>query len=117
MSELDTALTSLRRHSGVDHLILLGRDGLVVQHLGDGEADEESIAARVPGIESACRALGSAARKGAFTTAVIEYEHGVAIVVSLKGDLLLAALVQPGVGFAPLLRDLRRERERFMELL
>lgn len=117
MSQLDTALAELRGHPGVAQLILLGRDGLVVQSTGAGEMDEESVAARIPGIEAACRELGRTGLLGTFSTAVMEYEHGVAIVVSLQEDLLLAALVEPGVGFAPLLRDLRRQRENLAELL
>ena len=117
MSELDAALSDLRNQPGVDHIILLGSDGLVVQHLGADAGDEEGVAARVPGIEAACRALGEASGRGSFMTAVVEYERGVAIVVSLPGDLMLAALVQPGVGFAPLLREIRRNRDTLIELL
>jgi predicted regulator of Ras-like GTPase activity (Roadblock/LC7/MglB family) len=117
MSELEAALANLRQHPGVDHLILLGRDGLLIQHVGPDGGDEEAIAARVPEIDAACAALGTAAERGSFATAVLEYEHGVAIVVTLPGDLLLAALIRPDVGFAPLLRDLRRQRERLSELL
>lgn len=117
VSELEATLTELRNHPGVDHVILLGTDGLVVQHLGSGSGDEEGVAARIPGIETACSSLGAAARRGPFTTAVIEYEMGVAVVVSLPGDLLLAALLRSGVGFAPLLKDLRGKRNRLVELL
>jgi predicted regulator of Ras-like GTPase activity (Roadblock/LC7/MglB family) len=117
MSELDTALAELRAHPGVDHLILLGRDGLVIQHLGSGEGDEETVAARVPGIVVAARGLGAAASRGSFITAVLEYDSGVAIIVALPGDLLLAALVRRDVGFAPLLRQLRRQRDRLGQLL
>jgi predicted regulator of Ras-like GTPase activity (Roadblock/LC7/MglB family) len=117
MSELDAVLADLRGHPGVDHLILLGRDGLVVRHIGHRDGDEEAVAARVPGVEAACRALGAAASRGSFTTAVVEFEQGVAIVVSLPGELLLAALVRPDVGFAPLLREVRRSRQRLADLL
>jgi predicted regulator of Ras-like GTPase activity (Roadblock/LC7/MglB family) len=116
MSELESALVRLRGHEGVQDLILLGRDGLVIRHLGNG-GNEEAVAARVPGIAAACGALGSAAATGALATAVLEFDSGVAIVTVLSADMLLALLVQPGVGFAPLLRDLRRERRTLVELL
>jgi predicted regulator of Ras-like GTPase activity (Roadblock/LC7/MglB family) len=118
MTELDTALEGLRAHEGVEHLILLGRDGLVVRHAGSGSADEETIAARVPGLAAACEALGRAAgAQGRFSTAVIEFDHGVAVVASLSSDLLLSIQIRPGVGFATLLRRLRQDRLRLIELL
>jgi predicted regulator of Ras-like GTPase activity (Roadblock/LC7/MglB family) len=116
MSELDAALQRIRGHNGVDHLILLGHDGLVVQHIGGG-GNEEPIAARIPGLAAACGALGTAAGTGRFQTAVIEFDSGVAIITSLSGDLLLLAMIRPGVGFAPLLRELRRQRSQLVELL
>lgn len=116
MSELDTALTRLRGHDGVDCLILLERDGLVVKQIGANGTDE-SIAARIPGLVAACTSLGDAAGHGDFATAVLEFESGVAIVTALAGDLLLAVTVRPGVGFAPLLHELRRQRAHLIEFL
>jgi predicted regulator of Ras-like GTPase activity (Roadblock/LC7/MglB family) len=117
MSELDAALHRLGAHGGVDQLILLGRDGLVVQSVGNGES-EEPVSARVPGLVAASDALGRAADAGDFGTAVLEFDGGgVVIVTAVSEDLLLAALVRPGVGFGPLLRDMRRERGRLLELL
>jgi predicted regulator of Ras-like GTPase activity (Roadblock/LC7/MglB family) len=117
MTELDTTLQGLREQEGVEHLVLLGRDGLVVRHAGTGPADEETVAARVPGLAAACEALGRASLQGHFSTAVIEFDRGVVVVASLSSDLLLAILIRPGVGFASLLRRLRRDRLRLIELL
>jgi hypothetical protein len=78
---------------------------------------DEVVAARIPGLVSACEALGRAALLGSFLTAVLEFDQGTAIVLSLSGDLLLAVLLQPQVGFAPLLRELRSERSRLIDLL
>lgn len=117
MSELDSALSGLRRHEGVEQLILLGRDGLVVRQTGGADGKDESVAARIPGLTAACEALGRASGQGAFLTAALEFEWGTAIVLTLADDLILAVLLQPHVGFAPLLRELRAERSRLIELL
>lgn len=117
MSELDNVLSGLREHEGVEQLILLGRDGLVVRQLGAVEGTDESVAARIPGLVSACEALGKASDQGRMLTTVLEFEEGTAIVLHLSGDLLLAVLLQPDVGFAKLLRELRGQRSRFVELL
>jgi predicted regulator of Ras-like GTPase activity (Roadblock/LC7/MglB family) len=117
MSELDQALRDLRRHEGVEHVLMLGRDGLLVQHLGDESLDVETATAMVPGIASACGSLGHASSSGEFTTAVIEFEAGVGIVLPLSSDLLLLVLLQSGIGFAPLLHELREQRDRLSSLV
>ncbi|MQA88924.1 MAG: hypothetical protein GEU90_01635 [Gemmatimonas sp.] len=116
MSELDAALNRFQRHEGVEQIVLLGSDGLVVQQTGSTQA-AESVAARIPGLTDAASSLGDAADRGEFGTAVLEFGDGVAIVLSLSEDLLLAVMLRPGVGFAPLLRDLRRERSHLVELI
>lgn len=118
MSELDDTLSRLHHHEGVRHTLLLGRDGLLVRHLG-GEAaiDGETVAAMVPALVGSCAAVGRATELGDFATAVVELAGGVAIIVALPGDLLLALVLDPSVGFAPLLREARRERDALASLL
>jgi predicted regulator of Ras-like GTPase activity (Roadblock/LC7/MglB family) len=116
MSELEAALARLRGHPGVEQLILLGSDGLVIQQI-DGPGEEETVAARIPGIAAACESLGRASGTGRFATAVLEFEQGVVIACALSPELLLAARIQPGIGFAALLRELRRERAHLIELI
>lgn len=117
MSELDRTLTELRAHEGVEHVLVLGRDGLLIQHLGDDELDLDTVAAMAPGIAASADSLAGAAALGTCSTAVLELEHGVAIVLALSADLLLAVLLRGGVGFAPLLHALRRDRARLAELV
>lgn len=117
MSELDEALSSLRRHPGVEHVLVLGRDGLLIQHAGDGSLDAETVSAMIPGIASAAGGLGSAAERGEVSTVVARFQDGVAVVEVLSAELLLAVLLRDGVGFAPLLRELAEERPRLAALV
>lgn len=118
MTQLDQALSRLMDHPGVEHLILLGQDGLLVRQLEKAEAiDGETVAAMAPGVVTACTAFARAAGRGAFATAVLELADAVAIVTSLPPDLLLAIVLRPGVGFAPLLAELGRERSRLASLV
>jgi predicted regulator of Ras-like GTPase activity (Roadblock/LC7/MglB family) len=110
MSQLDSALHTLRAHPGVEHVLVLGRDGLLIQHVGEGELDAETVSAMVPGLAQAAHGLGGASGLGAAMTAVVQLAAGVALVSVLSDELLLAVLLRSGVGFAPLLRDLAEQR-------
>lgn len=117
MTQFDQALSQLGEHEGVEHLLVLGGDGLLIRHLGASTLAVERVAAMIPGVQAACAALGRAAGQGEFGTAVLEYGQGVAIVAPLSPDVLLGVLLRTGVGFAPLLRAVRLERERLAGLL
>ena len=118
MTELDEALRALQEHDGVEHLLLVGRDGLLIRDAGDrADFPVETAAAMIPGLASACGALGRATGQGAFTTAALEFASGVVVVAPLSSEVLLAVVLRPGVGFAPLLRTLRRDRDRLAGLL
>lgn len=117
MADLNQVLERFRSYPGVEHVLVLGRDGLLIQHAGEGPLDVETTAAMIPGIASASAALGSAADGGGFVTAVLQLSDRVAIVAGLSSELLLAILLAGGVGFAPLLRDLAEQREHLAALV
>jgi predicted regulator of Ras-like GTPase activity (Roadblock/LC7/MglB family) len=118
MASLEEALAGLRAQDGVRHLLLLGHDGLLIRHLGErGDVDEETVAAMAPGVAAACRSLAHASGAGDFASAVLEFGAGVGILVVLSPELLLLLLLRPGVGFAPLLRQVRQQRGLLAGLL
>ncbi len=117
MSELDQTLAALRAHEGVQHVLVLGRDGLLIRHAGEGDLDPETVSAMIPAITSAAGELGGAAERGEVRTVVVRLRGAVAVVEVLADDLLLAILLRDGVGFAPLLRDLARDRDRLASMI
>jgi predicted regulator of Ras-like GTPase activity (Roadblock/LC7/MglB family) len=117
ISELETALLAVRDHEGVEQVLLLGRDGLAIRSVGSNGLDTETVAAVVPPLLASADMLGDAAERGHARTLVTEYGPGVAIVAPLSDELLLAVLVRPDVGFAPLLATLRRDRDRLATLV
>jgi predicted regulator of Ras-like GTPase activity (Roadblock/LC7/MglB family) len=117
MSQLDAALQSLRAHAGVEHVLVLGRDGLLIQHVGENGLDAETVSAMVPGLAQAAHGLGGASGMGAAVTSVVQLANGVAVVTVLSDELLLALLLSAGVGFAPLLRELAERRASLAELV
>jgi predicted regulator of Ras-like GTPase activity (Roadblock/LC7/MglB family) len=110
MPPLETALASLGAHPGVEHVLVLGRDGLLIQHAGGAGLDAETVSAMAPGVAAAASSLGRAAGLGEAATVAVQMDDGVALVADLGADLLLAVLLRGGVGFAPLLRELAARR-------
>jgi predicted regulator of Ras-like GTPase activity (Roadblock/LC7/MglB family) len=117
MPQLETALQELRRHPGVDHVLVLGRDGLLIQHEGDGRLEAETVSAMVPGLAAAAGALGNASELGDASTVVVRLGSGVAVVATLSADVLLAILLKHDVGFAPLLHELTARRGELANLV
>lgn len=110
MPPLETALAALGAHPGVEHVLVLGRDGLLIQHAGGAGLDAETVSAMAPGVATAAAGLGRAAGLGDARTVAVQLEGGVALVAALSADLLLAVVLRDGVGFAPLLRELAERR-------
>ncbi len=110
MPPLETALAALGAHPGVEHVLVLGRDGLLIQHAGGAGLDAETVSAMAPGVAQAAAELGRAAGLGDAHTVAVRLDEGVAVVAALSADLLLAVLLRGDVGFAPLLRELAERR-------
>ena len=117
MSELDDALHALRAHPGVEHVLVLGRDGLLIQHSGDGALDAETVSAMVPGLAQAAISLGEASGAGPASVVVARMQSGVAVVSVLSDEILLAVLLREGVGFAPLLHEVGARRDALARLV
>lgn len=116
MSTIQELVRALRARDGVEAVVLLGRDGLVVDALGAPGIDNERLAALVPLVVGAADELGSQAGRHDLATAVLEYSEGAAIVSPIGGDailLVLASLTEIG----PLLYELRRNRGRLASLV
>jgi predicted regulator of Ras-like GTPase activity (Roadblock/LC7/MglB family) len=116
MASISDLVSALRRREGVGAVVVLGRDGLLI----DGQADgltADDLAAHVPAIVTAADELGASARSGSLTTALLEFGGSLAIVSVLSADALLLVLTSPGSHIGPLLFELRRHREQIASLV
>lgn len=108
---------ALAARDGVEGVVLLGRDGLVIDGRTAPGMDIEHVAAHVPALVTAADELSGRTARGALITAVLEYEKGMAIVTTLTSDALLVLLVKPNVNPGPLLLDLRRHRSHIASIV
>ncbi|MBW7933223.1 MAG: roadblock/LC7 domain-containing protein [Gemmatimonadaceae bacterium] len=117
MATIRDLVAAIRDREGVQAVIVLGRDGLVIDGQGVPAVDTENVAAHVPPILLAAEELGHASQQGGLQTAVLEYERGVAIVASLSPEAVLLVLALPSANLAQLLYELRRNRANIASLV
>jgi predicted regulator of Ras-like GTPase activity (Roadblock/LC7/MglB family) len=117
MATIRDVVEALSRSSGVDAVVVVGRDGLPIDSRVANGVDADSVAALLPTAIQHMTQLGDAGGRGVFNTAVLEFGAGLAVVAVLNADALLIILVQPATNVGGLLFDLRRHRTAIAGLL
>ena len=107
---------AIRQRAGIEAVVVLGRDGLLIDSQGPLNIDAEGLAARVPGIVAAADEIGTTSGRGTMRIAVIEQENGYAVVSSVGDDALLCVLTTRAADLGSLLYDVRRHRESIARL-
>ncbi len=107
---------AIRRRPGIEAVVVLGRDGLLIDSQSTMDLDAEGLAARVPGIVASADEIGLTTGKGPMRIALIEQENGFAIVSSVGDDALLCVLTTPSADLGSLLYEVRRHRESIARL-
>ncbi|MCC6928651.1 MAG: roadblock/LC7 domain-containing protein [Gemmatimonadaceae bacterium] len=108
---------ALAQRDGVEGVILLGRDGLVIDGRTATSLDAELLAAHVPALVAAAEELAVHAQRGPLVTSVLEYERGFALVSALSSEAVLLVLVHPSANVGSILFDLRRHRGHIASLV
>ncbi len=107
---------AIRQRPGIEAVVVLGRDGLLIDSQSIVPLDAEGLAARVPGIVASADEIGATTGRGPLRIAVIEQENGYAIVSSVGDDALLCVLATRTADLGSLLYDVRRHRESIARL-
>lgn len=107
---------AIRQRSGIEAVVVLGRDGLLIDSQGTLALDAEGLAARVPGIVAAADEIGTSTGRGTMRIAIIEQESGYALVSVVGQDALLCVLTTRTADLGTLLYDVRRHRESIARL-
>ncbi len=110
MATIRDVVEALSRRSGVEAVVVVGRDGLPIDARAANGLDPEGVAALLPSVINAMSQLGEAAARGDFGTGVLEFGRGLAVVTILNANALLIVLVRPETNVGGLLFDLRRHR-------
>lgn len=110
-------VATLARRDGIEAVLLLGRDGMVIDgHCLPG-LDLDQLAAHVPPLVTSADELSATAIRGGLVTAVMEYERGYAVVTTLSHDTMLLLVVHPHANLGALIADLRRHRSNIASIV
>ncbi len=107
---------AIRRRPGIEAVVVLGRDGLLIDSQATIDLDAEGLAARVPGIVASADEIGATTGRGAMRIALLEQEQGYAIVSSIGDDAVLCVLTTHSADLGSLLYEVRRHRESIARL-
>jgi predicted regulator of Ras-like GTPase activity (Roadblock/LC7/MglB family) len=123
---LKQLVEAIVQHEGVEAVLIIGRDGLLVDgRAGSSPVDLDALAAHLPRVLTAATALGNATNgdvptsggRGELLTTVMEFERGLALAAVLSSDASLLVLLRGGANAGPLLYDLRRFRGRIASII
>jgi len=117
MSNITDFTSALRQRPGVDAVLVLGRDGLLIDGFAPAGTDNDDLAARAPSIVVEADALGLASGQGTLATAILEMERGYTVVSVLADDSLLMIQLSSSADLGGLLFDIRRNRGNIAALI
>jgi predicted regulator of Ras-like GTPase activity (Roadblock/LC7/MglB family) len=101
---------AIQQRPGVQGVVIVGADGLVIETHDASHDHADAVAARVPGVVTAARQLGDAAEEGELQLALLEFDAGFGIVLRLTPHAMLFVATSRDVALSELLFDLRRHR-------
>ncbi|MBN2717542.1 MAG: roadblock/LC7 domain-containing protein [Deltaproteobacteria bacterium] len=90
MFNTEGILKKLNDVPGVHQSLIVGRDGFVISHLGDMEAD--SVGAVISTAIGAIEAMGRDCRQGNLFEVMAEYNGGVVIAAPIRNDAVLGVV-------------------------
>jgi hypothetical protein len=74
MPSIRDVVEALHGRDGVDAVLVVGSDGLVIDSRARADVDGEGVAALLPTALRGVADLGAAGHRGAFTTGVLEFD-------------------------------------------
>jgi len=117
MSNIRDFTSALKQRPGVDAVLVLGKDGLLIEGFAAPGLNTEDLAAQVPSLVSEAESLGRATSQGPLNTAILEHHKGYAIIAALADETLLLVLLRPSADLGGLLFDVRRYRGNIASLI
>src|ERR1051326_9386852 len=95
MATIREVVEALGRRTGVDAVVVVGRDGLPIDSRTANGVDAESVAALLPSVINGMAQLGQAGGRGGFGAGGLEFGAGPALVSGLPAGALVVGVGPP----------------------
>jgi uncharacterized protein len=106
MSNDKTILRDLNKVEGIHEALIVGRDGFVIQHEGDMDAD--SAGAVMSTVIGSVEAMGRDLSVGGVFEIMAEYKNGVVIVAPIGRDALLGIAANEGANLGMIRHSVKK---------
>lgn len=110
-------VATLSKRDGVEAVVLLSRDGMVIDGYTKPGLDAEQLAAHVPQMVSSSDEMSATAARGNLITGIFEYERGYAVLCTLAVDAMLLVLMHQSANLGALITDIRRHRSHIASIV
>jgi len=117
MPSIRDLTVAIRQRPGIEAVIVLGRDGLLIDAQSTIPVNPEDLAARIPGLVASADEIGHTTGRGEMRLSLVEHENGYAIISSVGDDALLCVLTDSMADLGMLLYDVRRHRQAIASIL
>lgn len=108
---------AIRQRPGIEAVVILGRDGLLIDSQSRIALNAEDLAARIPGLVASADEIGSSGAKGEMRLSLVEHERGYSVVSAVGDDALLCVITDQSADLGMLLYDVRSHRDSIATLL
>lgn len=85
-------LNNLVEVEGINSVVLVGRDGFVIESAGDARIDPEAVGALVTVAFRSFEGMGNELKVGAATQIMSEFERSMVMAVAIGDDTILAVV-------------------------
>jgi predicted regulator of Ras-like GTPase activity (Roadblock/LC7/MglB family) len=117
MPGLREVVQHLVKRDGVDAVMVVSADGLVIDHASRSGVDSDAIAAMLPALTQSAKQVGEVTTGGRLTHAAFEFGSRQLVLSALGDDIYLTILTSPDVNIGNLLYDLRRHQPALASLI
>jgi uncharacterized protein len=108
---------AIRQRPGIEAVVVLGRDGLLIDSQSRQALNAEDLAARIPGLVASADEIGASGAKGEMRLSLVEHEKGYSVVSAVGDDALLCVITDQSADLGMLLYDVRSHRDSIATLL
>jgi hypothetical protein len=106
-ANLKKSLITLSKTEGVRAVVLLSRDGFIIDSQISEQVDVEAIGAIISSNTGSSEVMGKNLGLGAFNQSMVEFEGGV-VLVTLTSDLITAVVADPSANLGALRYNIKK---------